>query len=519
MCTQIKVLIIGQASWRKVLSRSFYLYETSNKSCSFLTVQSESYDDALYKLKNENYNIILTNDVLESFDEEIPAYEGLYVFEYLKGKSKFKHTLKILITTNLLMPSENDIKNYQEKYCLDYVYIQKVQAVIKDLMDDIMILYKNRFEENSFENMNEFKNGYALLIGVGYDKSLPATVNDAKALYDLLIDPRLAAYPQEQVQVLTEEASTKNSILSGLDTLAAQVRENRDATVWIYFSGHGFLHKETQEYFLIPYEYSLQQIQTTCISSQQWSQKLKAIEAKKLMVWLDCCHAGGMQSKELDGLPFRESPPPKSIFEGLNSGSGRVVVASCKEDQKSYILPGARNSVFTTCLLEVLRGQGLTDSNDEYIRFFQIMSHLYDEVPELVKTKLQNPILVSGEGIDKNFPVCYRPQQRVVISQPGDQPPQTDKIREANVELSETSITRNPLIQILQNRINTKYELLELSYEKMAAFERDEVIAADAQSKFNLKQNISELKEKIKTVEQDIKELEDMLSESRKNCD
>lgn len=512
MCTQIKVLIIGQARWRKVLSRSFYLYETSNKSCSFLTVQSESYDDALYKLKNENYNIILTNDVIESFDEEIPAYDGLYIFEYLKGESKFKHTLKILITTNLLMPSENDIKNYQEKYCLDYVYIQKVQAVIKDLMDDIMILYKNRFEENCFEKVNEFKNGYALLIGVGYDQSLAATVNDAKALYDLLIDPRLAAYPQEQVQVLTEEASTKDSILLGLDTLADQVRENPDARVWIYFSGHGFLHEETHEYFLIPYEYSLQQIQTTCISSQQWSQKLQAIEAKKLMVWLDCCHAGGMQSKELDKLPFRESPPPKSIFEGLNSGSGRVVVASCKEDQKSYILPGARNSVFTTCLLEVLRGQGLTDSDDEYIRFFQIMSYLYDKVPELVKTKPQNPILVSGEGIDKNFPVCYRPQQRGVIGQPSNQAPKNDIKLQFDAATNQAGDTRISLEQSIVNQLQEKLSQLSLLDQKISKLEKAKITTSNPLLEFDLDQNILKLKEDRVHLNKEIEDLNKMLS-------
>jgi hypothetical protein len=518
MRTQIKVLIIGQASWRKVLSRSFYLYETSNKSCSFLTFQSTSYNDALYRLENENYNIILANDVLESFCEEIPAHEGLYVFDYLKGDSRFKDTLKILIKTNLLMLSENDIKNYQEKYCLDYVYIQKVQPVIKDLIDDIMILYKNRFEENSFENMNEFKNGYALLIGVGYDKSLPATVNDAKALYDLLIDPRLAAYPQEQVQVLTEEASTKDSILSGLDTLADQVRENPDATVWIYFSGHGFLHEETHEYFLIPYEYSLQQIQTTCISSQQWSQKLKAIEAKKLMVWLDCCHAGGMLSKELNRLPFRESPPPKGTFEGLTSGSGRVVVASCKEDQKSYILPGARNSVFTTCLLEVLRGQGLTDSDDEYIRFFQIMSHLYDEVPESVKTKPQNPILVSGEGLDEDFAVCYRPRKKVVISQPTYPAEQIDEIREADVDQSNENVTP-AFIENLQNKIKGNYKVLKILNQQIADFEIEEITTANPSLKFELNQKIPGLKERSAALENEIEDLKNRLDQARENFD
>jgi hypothetical protein len=499
------LVVDSDKKWHEALSKAFG-YEKSLNQFECTIDYVDSCERAKQYLDDNYYDMVIVTENLEETSGYF-TYEGLYIIDYIN--SNYSYIYKILINSSELEPKQKYYDIF-DKYKIDNweIFLRK-SVQVKDVTNTVVQMIKMT---------KKFQNGYAFLIGVGYNQALPATVNDAKALYDLLIDPRLAAYPQEQVQVLTEEASTKDSILSGLDTLADQVRENPDATVWIYFSGHGFLHEETHEYFLIPYEYSLQQIQTTCISSQQWSQKLKAIEAKKLMVWLDCCHAGGMLSKELNRLPFRESPPPKGTFEGLTSGSGRVVVASCKEDQKSYILPGARNSVFTTCLLEVLRGQGLTDSDDEYIRFFQIMSHLYDEVPESVKTKPQNPILVSGEGIDGDFTVCCRPRKKVVISQPTYPAEQIDEIREADVDQSNENVTP-AFIENLQNKIKGNYKVLKILNQQIADFEIEEITTANPSLKFELNQKIPGLKERSAALENEIEDLKNRLDQARENFD
>ncbi len=42
----------------------------------------------------------------------------------------------------------------------------------------------------------------------------------------------------------------------------------------------------------------------------------------------------------------------------LAQGKGRVVIASSRPDELSWVLPGMRNSLFTHYILEVLRGEG-----------------------------------------------------------------------------------------------------------------------------------------------------------------
>lgn len=502
MIRAYRILVVdSDAAWHEALSKSFKIVNEFNRlKCTVDNVKS--WESAKKCLDDNNYDIVVvTEDLGTTSGYRID--EGLHVLDYINIKCEY--TCKILVNACEL---ESLKKHYNmfDKYKVDNPEIfVKPYINIKNFIDIIIDMIK------------QFQNGYALLIGVGYNKALPATVNDANNLHNLLIDPRLAAYPRQQVQVLTEEASTKDNIFSALKDLANQVRDNPEATVWIYYSGHGFLRKETHEYFLIPYDYSLQEIQDTCISNQDWSKEIKKIKAKKLMVWLDCCHAEGMLSKELDGLPFRESPPPKGIFEGLDSGSGRVVIASCKENQKSYILPEATNSVFTTCLLEALQGQGLPDSDDEYIRFFQVMSYLYEKVPELVKTKPQNPILVSGEGIDEDFAVCCCPRQTLAAGQLGEQVTQNDRIREVNIDPREEQVTYEYKIQNLQSQINSKYKVLKILNQQIADFEIEEITTAHPPLKFELNQKITGLKKRKNFLEQEIEGLENKLSQARKN--
>ncbi len=101
-------------------------------------------------------------------------------------------------------------------------------------------------------------NAYTLLIGVGESAypnySLPVTVKDMNALKTVLCDSQLCGYEEQHVRLLHDQTATKANILDGLDWLKDCTKQDSDATVVVFYSGHGWLEKESQRYYLIQHD-------------------------------------------------------------------------------------------------------------------------------------------------------------------------------------------------------------------------------------------------------------------------
>ncbi len=246
--------------------------------------------------------------------------------------------------------------------------------------------------------MTLFKQGYALCIGVGAD--LPNTVDDAKGLAKILTDAGRCAYPENQVTTLTSEAATREKILEGLKELS---KIPHDATALVYFSGHGYQVSTPigEQYYLIPYGVNPASLHKTAVSGKELADGISAIPAKKVLLLLDCCHAGGLDPTKSVGIELAKSPLPPAATQLFAAGNGRVVIASSMADELSYA--GKPYSVFTTALIEALAGQGVAEK-DGYVRMTDLALYAREMVPQRTLKK-QHPIL-NFEGAD-NFIVGY----------------------------------------------------------------------------------------------------------------
>lgn len=247
--------------------------------------------------------------------------------------------------------------------------------------------------------MTQFTHGHALIIGVGAD--LPNTVDDAKGLADILADPERCAYPPEQVRTLTGPDATRAAVLDGLKKLAGATGD--DATVVVYFSGHGYEVQTPigKQYYLMPHGYSVSDLPKTAVSGAELAGALGGIKARKLLLLLDCCHAGGLDDIKTPGVTFVKTPIPPEAAEALAGGQGRVFIASSRADEKSFA--GKPYSAFTRALLEALCGRGAS-KGDGYVRVADLALYTSKMVPQRTKDR-QNPIL----NFDKadNFSVAY----------------------------------------------------------------------------------------------------------------
>jgi hypothetical protein len=241
---------------------------------------------------------------------------------------------------------------------------------------------------------------HALIVGVGAD--LPMTVTDAQGIASILADPTRCGFDPAHVCVLTGREATRERILPALDDLSAAPA---DASVVVYFSGHGV---ESPDYHLLPYGYDLRNLPATCISGALFTEKLRAIRARKLLVLLDCCHAGGQAEAKgpitagANTSGTIKSPLPPEVSAALSSGSGRVVIASSRRDEVS--LAGRPYSVFTAALLEGLAGYGAFEQ-DGYARVLDLAMWVGRKVPERTGDK-QHPI-VKVSNLQDNFSIAW----------------------------------------------------------------------------------------------------------------
>lgn len=253
----------------------------------------------------------------------------------------------------------------------------------------------------------KFEQGRALVIGVAnyqeVSKLPEAVLNDARDIANVLQSPDLCGYPENSVTVLLDDEATLAGIRKALADLAADAKPHD--TIAIFFSGHGarFGMGNSATSALIPYDCRKNDALATTLGESELSNALAAIKAARLLVVVDACHAGGAATLKTDSPGnFEEGFDEKSL-QRLSQGTGRVVLASSRASETSLVLRGERNSVFTTAVLNGLRGGAPADS-DGTIRIFTLFNHISKKVRQAVPGR-QHPIFKASD-LEDDFPVA-----------------------------------------------------------------------------------------------------------------
>ncbi len=289
----------------------------------------------------------------------------------------------------------------------------------------------------------------ALVIGVGNtpndpSSSLPTTVNDALALQPILVDPMTCAYPPENVRILSNETASLPRIRTELQWLADQTTANPNSTAIVYFSGHGGHLQADGRYFLVPSSFNPTDIEGSVLWASEFTQRLKDIKAKRVLVLIDACHAAGIagakETSLLRASGFIETPPPEDLLKSWQQsqptgstkqatftppqGEGRAIISSSRGDQPSYIRKDGALSIFTNHLLEALRGEA-NKPDDTSVTVSTLIGHLGKTVPASAKRDWDASQEPWTEFIGEDFPVALigRGHKGPAISAPEVDPP------------------------------------------------------------------------------------------------
>jgi hypothetical protein len=264
-----------------------------------------------------------------------------------------------------------------------------------------------------------FDVGHALVIGVGSHKfhpqfNVPITARDAKAIRDLLGDPKTCAYPPQQTEFLHEDSATTADIIAALEDLKDRVTE--DDTVFIYFSGHGAFGTD-ENYYLATHDVrfvntggkELSIEAGTGLSQVKLVELLKKIKAKRLLMIFNACHSGSLQPDALgrgeEGTAEGQSIPDVTTSALLGTGEGRIVISACKPDQLSSFLKTDDLTWFTKALKDGLLGKSIPVGGT--IRAFNLYTYVYEAVKQSADkfNVPQDPMITVLQGVGP-FPVA-----------------------------------------------------------------------------------------------------------------
>ena len=238
--------------------------------------------------------------------------------------------------------------------------------------------------------------GWALLVGVGAYRpvegftigQLKAPAKDVVALRKFLTDSSFGAFPAENVRTLVDADATKKNILYALAEL--RDRAAPEDLVLFYFSGHGYRPSgggdDGAPAYILPYIDSARALNSPsigCINYNDITDIVQQMEAEKVVVFLDACHAGGIKPGGTKAILGNAYERFRSEWENAR---GHALLLSSDQSQLSYEEPDG--SVFTKFLIKGLEGEA--DLNDNAIvGFEELAEYLEREVPAYTLAKFR----------------------------------------------------------------------------------------------------------------------------------
>lgn len=253
------------------------------------------------------------------------------------------------------------------------------------------------------------KGAFALIVGIGRYRDpgirpLDFTHADARSFRDLLVDPERTGFAPDNVRLLLDEEATRVNIRKAINRwLVVEAKE--ESTVIVFFAGHGGQEPDATNAerdgiskYLLPWDADPQCLLESALSSEEFQRDLSVIRAKRLVVFLDSCYAGGVVAKGTRDIAVAGLP-----FERFAQGEGRIVIAAAQGNQTSLEDRALGHGVFTHHLLEALSGKADADG-DGIVSITEVFKYLQKVVPDTARrispTSVQVPLLCGQLSTD-----------------------------------------------------------------------------------------------------------------------
>ena len=223
---------------------------------------------------------------------------------------------------------------------------------------------------------------------------------DAQKIAQMLKTQEGLLFHEVFAQVLVNEQATREGILQAMSRFLGQA--SADDVVLIFMAGHGLQDRQTDTYYFVPHNASTEDLIVAGLPMPMFDEVCKRLQrnVRKLILWLDTCHAGAMS------VAARGVNAGEDLAEALSQAEGQYVLSASKAGEESYENAQYRfegedraHGAFTYSLLRGLQGQAADDEGVVWIS--DLFSHVSKEVPRLTEGK-QHPY---SQGQGTNMPL------------------------------------------------------------------------------------------------------------------
>lgn len=226
-------------------------------------------------------------------------------------------------------------------------------------------------------------------------------VNDARAVAAAF---EKLGYPKATQEFVLDGEATMGRVKYEISELLKGAQ--KDDSVLIFFSSHGVSVGGTS--YLVCKDTVRQGVPATGIPIKEVFEMMNKTKSEKVILLLDCCHAG-LQfpegEKSLMGTMSNDE-----IAEFFSASTYRVAFASCADTETSSWSNISKQGIWTTALLKALNAEAkhILEKN-RFLRAANLQDYLFKEVPLLVRNeyndgRVQTPQLYGS--LTNNFLVA-----------------------------------------------------------------------------------------------------------------
>lgn len=315
------------------------------------------------------------------------VYHATDNYRLTVGKGKYLSKVTSWHQISLKDEPAGDIQGQWSVYIfVDDELIDSKDFVVKDLIDPLMLP-----EE---VGTGTHPKNLGLIIGIENYNQMPKVEyarNDALIVRDYFI--RVLGIPKENVIILLDTDATKARIEQ---YLKKDIPNNagEDATLYLYYAGHGMAGTIKGEPYLMPYDADTRRIEKSGYKLISLYRDLQQLNLHRAYVFLEACFSAKAfptSAKSVKG----DRPPLFYVEQDLAPSKSILFLSAASANQTRNLFPEKRHGLFTYYLLRGIKGEADTD-DDGWNSVKEVYDYIYSYVTDKSRGmgSMQTPVLV-----------------------------------------------------------------------------------------------------------------------------